>query len=168
MPLDLDHVQYDIERWIANFVEVPHPSLGGWAPCPYARKARLERDFEVRVGINPYFDLKTLASTGIKKNVVILVYASNEFTAEQLAVHTASANTEFLLNKDLIALDDHPNELEIVNSVRMNQGSYALVLVQPLADLNDKATLLAKQGFYDNWPEEYLQVLFKNRKDPRA
>jgi len=54
--LDLERVTYDIERWISNFVEVPHPALGGWAPCPYARRSRLDRDFEVRHGVNPYFD----------------------------------------------------------------------------------------------------------------
>lgn len=52
--MDLETVRADIEQWIQNFVEVPHPDLGGWPPCPYARKARLERDFEVRLGRDPY------------------------------------------------------------------------------------------------------------------
>ena len=69
--LDLDTVTYDIEQWMATFVEVPHPALGGWAPCPYARRARLDRDFEVRVGINPYFDLRFVSQTGINKSVTI-------------------------------------------------------------------------------------------------
>jgi hypothetical protein len=37
--LDLDTVRYNIERWIETIVEVPHPALGGWPPCPYAKKA---------------------------------------------------------------------------------------------------------------------------------
>jgi hypothetical protein len=49
----------------------------------------------------------------------------------------------------------------------MNQGTYALALVQSLSDLNDRAKQLASKGFYDTWPEEYLQPLFKHRKDPR-
>ena len=80
--LDLDTVTYDIERWIATFVEVPHPALGGWAPCPYARRARLDRDFEVRLGVNPYFDLKFIAHTGIAKSVVIFVYESTDYSYE--------------------------------------------------------------------------------------
>ena len=55
--LDLATVQADIESWIVDFVEVPHPALGGWAPCPYARKARLDRDFEVKLGLAPIHDL---------------------------------------------------------------------------------------------------------------
>jgi hypothetical protein len=62
--LDLETVKADIEQWIVNFVEVPHPALGGWAPCPYARKARLDRDYLVRVGVNPYFDLLNVAAMG--------------------------------------------------------------------------------------------------------
>jgi hypothetical protein len=57
MLLKLQDVKADIEKWIEDFVEVPHPSLGGWAPCPYARKARLDRDFDVRLGLAPIHDL---------------------------------------------------------------------------------------------------------------
>jgi hypothetical protein len=166
--LDLEQVTYDIERWIANFVEVPHPSLGGWAPCPYARKARLDRDFEVRLGVNPYFDLKFIAQTGIAKSVVIFVYESTAYSYEQFHAHLESANTEFLLGQDLLALEDHPDSAEMVNGVSMNQGTYALALVQCLSDLDDKAQLMARKGFYETWPEDYLHELFQHRKDPRS
>jgi hypothetical protein len=166
----LDHatVQYEIERWIENFVEVPHPSLGDWAPCPYARRARLDQDFEVRLGVNPYFDLKVVSQTGIAKSVVIFVYESTAYTAEQFNIQITAANTEFLLTQDLLALEDHPDAPEIVNGVSMNQGTYALALVQCFSDLDDKARLMARQGFYETWPEEYLTDLFRHRQDPRT
>jgi hypothetical protein len=45
--IDLTSVADRYEQsWIENFVEVPHPALGGWPPCPYARKARLDRDYD--------------------------------------------------------------------------------------------------------------------------
>ena len=72
--LDLDTVTYDIERWMATFVEVPHPALGGWAPCPYARRARLDRDFEVRVGRNPFEDLISVSYGTLPCSVVIFAY----------------------------------------------------------------------------------------------
>ena len=59
--LNLETVTHNIERWMETFVEVPHPALGGWAPCPYARKARLDHDYTIRVGVNPYFDLLNVA-----------------------------------------------------------------------------------------------------------
>ena len=78
--LDIATVTQDIEHWIKNFVEVPHPALGGWAPCPYARKARLDQDYVIRVGVNPYFDLLTVGRDGLGGcSVLILAYDPNEF-----------------------------------------------------------------------------------------
>ena len=33
-----------------EFVEVPNAKLGNWAPCPYARKARLDKQIEIVQG----------------------------------------------------------------------------------------------------------------------
>lgn len=166
--LDLAQAQHDIEHWIENFVEVPHPVLGGWAPCPYARRARLDRDFEVRAGINPYFDLRVVAQTGINRSVIIFAYESTAYSYEQFHVMIEDANTEFLLGKDLLALEDHPAAPETVNGVIMNQGTYALALVQSLTDLDSRARIMASRGFYDAWPEDYLQEVFRHRQDPRS
>ena len=78
-----------------------------------------------------------------------------------------TANTEFLLRKDILALEDHPDSVEDVNGVIMNQGKYALVLVQSLSKLNVAAKQMGAKGFYHNWPEEYLTGLFEHRQDPR-
>ena len=48
----------------------------------------------------------------------------------------------------------------------MNQGTYALALVQSLSDLDAKTKQIAAKGFYDSWPKEYLKLLFKHRQDP--
>jgi len=167
--LNLDTVKQDIESWIKNFVEVPHPALGGWAPCPYARKARLDQDYTVRVGVNPYFDLLNVARDGLGgKSVVILVYDPNEFFYAQFSSDVRAANQEVLVARDLLALEDHPSDPEIVNGVSMNQGTYALALIQSLSDLNQKAQAMAGKGFYNTWPEDYLAGLFEHRQDPRA
>jgi hypothetical protein len=78
-----------------------------------------------------------------------------------------AANEDFLLAADLIVLEDHPDDVEDVNGVIMNQGKYALALVQSLSDLDRRAKQMADKGFYHSWPEEYLTGLFENRKDPR-
>ena len=167
--LDLAQVQQDIESWIENFVEVPHPALGGWAPCPYARKARLDRDFEVRLGLAPIHDMIKLSRSGLGgKSVVIVAYDPRRFDRQQFSTDLDTANREFLLPNDLLVLEDHPGDPEIVNGVSMNQGTYALALVQNLTDLNNKAQAIGRKGFYDTWPEEYLQGLFCHRQDPRT
>ena len=166
--LDLDTVKYHIELWIETFVEVPHPALGDWAPCPYARKARLDRDFEVRLGTDPYRDAMNISITTLPKSVVIYAYMPEEWPHMEFAYQLNQANQHWLLPHNLLGLEDHPDDPEVVNGVSMNQGTYALMMVQNLTDLNEKAQLVAKKGFYDTWPEEYLQLLFKHRKDPRA
>jgi hypothetical protein len=166
--LDLKTVKHDIEQWIVNFVEVPHPSLGKWPLCPYARQARLEQSYDVRLGDNPHWDLQELASEGLGEyQVVIFAYDPKEFSHELLSEQIESANQIHLLPNDLIALEDHPADPELVNGVLMNQGTYALAMVQSLSDLNHKAQLMARKGFYDQWPEDYLELLFKHREDPR-
>ena len=167
--LDLDTVRYNIERWIETFVEVPHPALGGWAPCPYARKARLDQDFEVRLGLAPIHDLIKISKNGLGgKSVVIIAYDPTLYTHAEFSAELNTANQQFLLPNNLLVLEDHPEDPEIVNGVSMNHGIYALALVQSLSDLNEKSKLVARKGFYDTWPEEYLQALFQHRQDPRS
>lgn len=166
--MNLDQVKQDLEAWIVNFVEVPHSALGGFPPCPYARSSRLKKSYEVYLGTDPYQDLKKQAEQGIgNKEVVIYVYDPVTWPHETLANCIDRANKDFLLNNDLLALEDHPDDVEIVNGICMNQGTYAMAMVQSLSDLNNKAKLVAKKGFYDTWPEDYLQALFQHRQDPR-
>jgi hypothetical protein len=166
--MELEQVKQDIELWIENFVEVPHPALGGFPPCPFARQARLKRTYEVYLGADPYYDLKNRARWGMgNKEVIIYAYDPEEWPYELFSSSIKSANHECLLQVDLLSLEDHPADVENVNGVIMNQGKYALALVQSLSDLNAKAKQMASKGFYHNWPEEYLQGLFHHRQDPR-
>ena len=166
--MNIEQVKKDIESWIENFVEVPHPSLGGFAPCPYARQARLKKSYEIYLGTDPYYDLKNRARWGMdNREVIIYAYDAVEWPHRLFADSINSANTEHLLRNDLLALEDHPADVENVNGVIMNQGTYALALVQCLSDLNARAKQMAVKGFYHNWPEEYLQGLFHHRQDPR-
>ena len=166
--MELDQVKQDIESWIENFVEVPHPALGGFPPCPFARQARMKRTFEVYLGSDPYYDLKNRARWGMGgREVIIYAYDPEEWPYKLFSTSIESANTEHLLRADILALEDHPADIENVNGVIMNQGKYALALVQCLSDLNIKAKQMATKGFYHGWPEEYLQGLFHHRQDPR-
>ena len=166
--MNIEQVQADIEAWIENFLEVPHPALGGFSPCPYARAARIKKSYSVYLGADPYYDLKNRGRQGMgDREVVIYVYDPQEWNHSMLSGSIELVNREVLLPRDMLALEDHPDDPEIVNGVCMNQGTYALALVQSLSDLNAKAKVMASRGFYHNWPEEYLQGLFQHRQDPR-
>ena len=168
MVLNQDTVAADILAWSENFVEVPHPALGGWPPCPFARQARLNKTVQVLTGADPYFDLRNRARWGMGNHeVIVYAYDPADWPYDRFHYSIESANTEFLLARDILALEDHPEDVEDVNGVIMNQGKYALVLVQSLSKLNTAAKQMGTKGFYHAWPEEYLTGLFKHRADPR-
>ena len=168
MLFKLDDVKHNIEQWIVDFVEVPHAALGGWAPCPYARKARLDQDFDVSLGLAPIHDMIKISRRGLGgKSVIIFAYDPSDVSCTQLSRAVDICNREFLLPNNLLALGDHPADPEVVNGVVMNNGTYVLILLQSLTDLDQKARLIAQKGFYATWPEQYLELLFKNRQDPR-
>jgi hypothetical protein len=129
----------------------------------------MDQSFEVRIGMDVYQDLMNLSKTGLSgKEVVIYVYDPKVWPRDKFAQDLQSVNQGFLLPNDIIALEDHPGDLEWVNGVCMNQGTYALALCQSVSDLNAKASAMAAKGFYDSWPEEYLKELFQHREDPRS
>ena len=165
--MNFEQAQLDILAWVTGFVERPHPALSGWAPCPYARRARLEGKFEIWPGhIDPYTDLQHINIGEL--DVVALVYDPTEFEPEQFNQQITAVNQGFLRARDLLALADHPDSPEVVQGVTMNQGTWAIAFVQPLAKLNAHARMVAEKGYYKDWPEDYLRVLFEGREDPRS
>ena len=166
--MNIEQVKQDINHWIENFVEVPHVALADWPPCPFARQARLTQSFDVLLGWDPLFDLKNRSRWGMyNREVIIYVYNPALHDSKSFESGIAAANQEFLVPQGMIALGDHPDDVEIINGVCMNQGTYAMILVQSLSELDRRAQQIADKGFYHNWPEEYLQDLFRHRKDPR-
>ena len=166
--MDIETVTADILAWSETFVEVPHPALGGWPPCPFARSARLNKTIQVLTGADPYFDLRNRARWGMGRyEVIVYAYDPEEWPYARFHSSIESANREILLARDMLALEDHPADVENVNGVIMNQGKYALVLVQSLSKLNTAAKQMGSKGFYHTWPEEYLTGLFEHRVDPR-
>jgi len=167
--MNIETVKKHILDWCERFVEVPHVALGGWPPCPYARQARLQGTVHILLGTDPCVDLKNQSQWGMGPAEVI-IYAYDPADWDYTAFHAGIelANTEFLLPKDMLALEDHPADIEDVNGVVMNQGTYALALVQSLSKLDKAAQQLGSKGFYHGWPEQYLTGLFHNRQDPRS
>ena len=166
----IDQVKADIEDWLINFVEVPHPALGDWPPCPFARQSRLRNKYDVRLGADIERDLFLFAKKQYlgKNDVVIFAYAPDQYDDAYFnwAVDTMNMSKGFK-KRNLLALADHPDTVETHNGVCFNMGKYALVLIQDKTKLNDHARMLAHRGYYDGWNEEYLQEIFAHRKDPR-
>ena len=165
--MDITQARSDIINWITGFVEQPHPALAGWPPCPFARRARLDGEFDIRAGqIDPYTDLMKVDMD--RWQVIAYVYDPQQIDANRFEQQIAAVNQGFLIHRDIIALADHPDAPEQVQGVRMNQGTWAIAFVQPLAKLNTFARQIATRGYYAGWPEDYLEGLFQWREDPRS
>lgn len=165
--MDFEQAKRDITNWVTGFVEKPNDRLNGWAPCPHARKARTQGQFDIRPGvIDPYTDLMHAELGDFM--VIAYVYDAGDFTAERFERQIHDVNQSFLVPRDVLALSDHPGSREEVMGVCMNQGEYAIAFIQPLGKLNSFAKSIATKGYYAGWPEEYLQALFEFREDPRT
>jgi len=168
--LVIQQVKADIEEWLINFVEVPHPALGNWPPCPFARNARLQNKYDVRLGDDLERDLFLFSKKQYlgKNDVIIYAYAPKQYDDAYFNWVVDVINTsKGFTKRNLLALADHPDTVEEQNGIKFNMGKYALVLIQDKEKLNDHAKMIAHRGYYDNWNEEYLQDVFAHRKDPR-
>ena len=121
--LNIDQVKQDIEQWMVNFVEVPHPALGNWAPCPYARSARRKKSYDVRVGVHPYCDLKNLGLSNLtgeqffyngKSNFSGWVSQKESFQeisiSKKILINTAKLDDFNFENIDFIKIDVDSHE----------------------------------------------------------
>lgn len=166
----MNHTQVtqDIFNWITNFVEVPHPALAGWAPCPYARQARITGTVTVQLGQDPAQDLQHYIDQGMAQlEVAVLVYDPVVWPLAEFRLNWRAA-LPGIQAAGLYVLEDHPAELETVNGVIMNQGDYAILFVQSRSKLESAAQQVASKGYYHGWSREYLDGLFEGREDPTA
>lgn len=165
--MNFEQAKQEIMQWIVDFIEKPNLLLNNWAPCPYARQARVNGQVDIRQGCyNPIDDLKQ-ATLG-DYEVVAYVYGRERWAAEEFNQLVEIVNFSYLSANGLIALADHPDDVETVKGVVMNQGTYAIVFLQRIDKLNDSARQLAGKDFYSGWDEDYLKVLFSGRDDPRV
>jgi hypothetical protein len=154
--MDFTQARLDILSWIENFVEQSNPNLNNWSPCPFARRSRLENRLSILEGSNVVNDVDGLVlSWDDSYDVIIFVYDKDRYTVDNLADCVEQLNKCYNLSKDILILEDHPMDPEIVNSVKMNQGQYILVLCQRFSKVNLASAELKEQGYYDVWSKEY-------------
>jgi len=151
-----ESVTHKLLTWMEEFVEQPHPSLGGWPPCPYARQARLSNNILIKQGTDPYYDGMSLLTYDWSKEAVVFWYES--FDPNIFVTMVNNAN-EKLLPKNIVILEDHPNTEEITSGVRMNFGYCPIIVCQQLDKLNAAGEQLKAKGYYDTWSQEDLDKI---------
>jgi hypothetical protein len=150
--IDQSTVETALLKWTKEFVEIPHPKLSNWPPCPYARQARLSNNIDIRQGTDPYADCLSLLYNEWQHEAVIFWYDHNIVSSEDL-LHDVNNANQILLTNDIVALEDHPDAKEIINGVKMNFEYCAIIILQKNSKLNSAADQLRSKGYYDNWTQ---------------
>lgn len=154
-----------IYDWINGFLSIPHNTFNDLPPCPFAKQAMLDdkiKCVEIKntfnLSMSEYF-ISELENFSYhwpgKKEVVILGCDPKLITSDDLSDAIEHANKKFLHKRGYIALEDHPDEIELVKDVVLNNGKYAVVFLQDVNKLNTARTALQKQNYYVNWDAEY-------------
>ena len=91
-------------EWMKEFVEQPNPKLGNWAPCPYARAARINNQIEIRQGTNPLVDVESI---NWKREVYVFWYPTEQYTGLEFEQIAQDLNDAYMPN-DIVVLEDHP------------------------------------------------------------
>ena len=159
--MDQEYIKEQLESWMQDFVEKPNPLLNNWAPCPYARQARINKAVEIVFSEPLSLVLNVERSLHLleDKDVVIVCFDHTLIDANTIEELVRVHNT-VLMSRDYVILEDHPDKAEILNGVRMNFGKCGLLLVQRLSKLSTASGQLKEKGYYDTWPEEnYADVV---------
>ena len=153
-----------IENWINDFLSKPSATFNNLPPCPFAKKAWQDNAVHTH-WLNDTFEIKLIITAELEnytyhwpkgKEVVILGFDPNRISPQELSI-IIDNTYELLDNRGYIALEDHPHEVEQVQDVVLNQGTYGLVLIQPKDKLDLARAMLEKQNYYKNWTPEYKQ-----------
>lgn len=170
----MSSLQKDLETWIYSWVSVYNKNLQA-VPCPFAKQAYIDGKILVHE-ITPMggYSMSELIYGNLdqatqawptNKEVIVLGCNPDIITAEELADTVADCNAATLEPRGYIALEDHPNSPEIIAGEVMNQGSWALVLLQSKDKLNKASAILDRQGYYKTWSEENLNDVVNWRKN---
>jgi len=150
----------DIKEWITNFVSVHNNNIGE-IPCPFAKQAMLNEKIKYVSGFDTLDDLVLNWSDDVE--VVVFYAPTDAYQPHELSYIVDEFNKQ-AMHYDIVALEDHPDDPEVLNGATMNFGKAILILVQRLSKLNQASKILHKRGYYDKWPKENYDSVVKWRQ----
>ena len=139
-----------IEDWILDFLSQPNSAFDNLPPCPYAKKAWLDGNVEVKEFVSFAEMRKDLAEWNNEVIIYLFQYTTLPRCTE-LQILASKFNEEF---PDFLFLEESPDLVEDVGGVIVNQGELCMMLVQKRKPLEEAREELMKTGYYDNWTED--------------
>ena len=139
-----------IEDWILDFLSKPNSAFDNLPPCPYAKKAWLDGNVEVKEFVSFAEMRKDLAEWNNEVIIYLFQYTTLPRCTE-LQILASKFNEEF---PDFLFLEETPELVEDVAGVIVNQGELCMLLVQKRKPLEEAREELKKTGYYDKWSED--------------
>jgi hypothetical protein len=144
-----------MEDWILNELSSPVVALGGFAKCPYAKKAYIENKVKF---IEEYNNLDEAVASAVSAwdnaTAEVVVIRLHDIDETTITAVVDSLNSRYMQD-DFIFLDDHVNNVEQMHGVIFNNGRYNVLFMQRRSKLAAATRRLEKTGYYNKWTKEY-------------
>ena len=142
--------EQELQEWILNKLSVNRPEFAGMPACPFALKAFTDKQVQLE---KPPVDMISVCELLEHNEVVVYWFDPSIYSANELTVMCKNINSSY---PHIVALEDHPAEPEQVAGVTLNQGTWALILIQHKHKLDTARKKLKQSGYYDLWDPDYL------------
>ena len=139
-----------IEEWILDFLSKPNSAFDNLPPCPYAKKAWLDGNVEVKE-FQSFASMRKDLDEWNKEVVIYLFQYTTLPRCGELEALSSKFNEQY---PDFLFLEESPDLVEDVGGVIVNQGDLCMMIVQKRKELEEAREELKKTGYYDNWTEE--------------
>lgn len=160
-------MESDIKNWILERLSVELEEFNNLPACPFAKQALLDNKIKIEsVGDSSEFMAEMDAFTRDwpeNTDVVILGCNPKNITSDELSNIVESANQTFLNERNFLALEDHPDHKEYVKNFQVNEGNWAIVLLQEKSKIVTARKILDRRGYYKNWDQEYYKEVVLDR-----
>lgn len=167
-------MESDIREWILSRLSNNLEEFNNMPACPFAKQALLDNKIKIielkkvfeHISMSEYFlaELENFTyhwPDGLE--VIVIGCDPSLITATELSNIAEKANDTFLDQRGYIVLEDHPNEIEQVSGYVVNQGSWALLLLQSKDKIKNARRILEHKGYYNNWDKNYYKEVVLDR-----
>ena len=147
----------NLKDWILDYLSKPNPVFNNLPPCPFAKKAWLDGNVEIKKFVN--YDILQENIQDIVGSKVKIFYFEYPLLprAEKLKNIVSWLGEKY---PQFIFYDEHPDTVEQVGDEVVNSGVTAII-VQDRKDLLEKRAELHKTGYYDKWTPEMKERIFE-------
>ena len=145
-----------IEKYMIDFLEVPHESFSGLPPCPFARKERLEKRIVYKEGSigeeSPNVGLmESIEHLAKEENPRTLIYFDVQvMSSVQQAYRFAQEIIDSCVTLNILAIPIHPDDDYQINGVRTRgEAPTVFLLIQVRKQVTIAKEKLLRTSYYE-------------------